>query len=198
MKVERVAPAQTLPIQATVGVVADVIGEHYVTSGAQPRLYGEAGLSFRTPTTRFGSCAQKTVWNGTSFDFSGTCEASGGATVEFSMKGEVAADLSRLVRGNFRSKETSRSGLVVTEIAYDLANLAASGTLGSGACRSYNFRAYREQAGGSVSNIQYLRRYLATDGSERQRDTYVRTEWGKYDVIVPEVRVSFVCQLPQF
>ena len=86
MQVERVQPTQTLPIHATVGVVADVIGEHYITSGAQPRLYSEAGMSFRTPTTRFGNCAEKTVWNGTSFDFTGTCETSGGSTVEFSMR----------------------------------------------------------------------------------------------------------------
>jgi uncharacterized protein (TIGR03437 family) len=184
-------------IHPTIGVVADVIGEHYVSSGTQPRRFTEDGNSFRTPTLRFGACTAKTVWNEASFDFSGTCPTSGGDTVEFSMKGQVGPDLARIETGIFRAKTTTRSGLQWTEISYNVNDLEAAGFRDGGSgCTIFDFRAYREKARNHVSNIRFTRVYLAADGSERQRDTYARTEWDRTDAVVPEVRVSFVCRLP--
>ncbi len=184
-------------IHPTIGVVADVIGEHYVSSGTQPRRFTEDGNSFRTPTLRFGACSAKTAWNGAHFDFSGKCPTSGGDTVEFSMKGQISPDLAKIVSGTFRSKTTTRSGLQWTEISYNVNNLEAAGFRdGGGGCAIFDFRAYREKANNHVSNIRFTRVWLAADGSERQRDTYTRTEWDRTDTVVPEVRVSFVCRLP--
>ncbi|MBK9166754.1 MAG: hypothetical protein IPM24_04740 [Bryobacterales bacterium] len=197
IKVEGASTDKLAQIHSTIGVVADVIGEHYVSSGAQPRRYTEDGNSFRTPTLRFGACTAKTAWNAANFDFSGTCRTSGGETAEFSMRGQVSPDLARIVTATFRSRTTTTSGLQWTEISYSVNNLEAAGFRdGGGGCTIFDFRAHREKAKNHVSNIQFTRVWLAADGSERQRDTYARTEWDRTDAVVPEVRVSFVCRLP--
>jgi hypothetical protein len=113
------------------------------------------------------------------------------------MKGQVSPDSATIVTGAFRSKTTTRSGLQWTEISYHVNDLEAAGFRdGGGGCTIFDFRAYREQAKNHVSNIRFTRVWLAADGSEQQRDTYARTEWDQTGVVVPEVRVSFVCRLP--